>query len=244
MTVPLPNAKPVKPTPSPTVKQAPDEARGRTPTKGEETAFGSAIADTGVRGQGFGLSTGGGAGSGSYARDHRRLLLSRVPGDDDRAHPLGVEPEPGRQRARAVIRFTIQRDGTITDATIFKPSGTTTLDTAALRAVLATRHAAAAARRLPESDADHASQFPIPMTKSIIPGRRSRSPLLRRVAARAAAAAARRAAAAAERGRDDHHAAKAARAPRLAVPDFIALSTDAETRRRPRRRSARCSGTT
>ena len=65
MTMPLPNAKTVKPTTSPNVKQAPDEARGRTPTKGKETAFGSAIADTGVRGQGFGLSTGGGAGSGS-----------------------------------------------------------------------------------------------------------------------------------------------------------------------------------
>src|SRR4030081_947970 len=65
MTVPLPNAKTVKATPAVAVKQAPDEARGRTPTKGKEPAFGSAIADTGVRGQGFGLSTGGGAGSGS-----------------------------------------------------------------------------------------------------------------------------------------------------------------------------------
>ena len=59
MTVPLPNAKTVKTTPGPTVKQAPDEARGRTPTKGAQPAFGSAIAETGVRGQGFGLSTGG-----------------------------------------------------------------------------------------------------------------------------------------------------------------------------------------
>src|SRR4051812_22318354 len=59
MTVPLPNAKPIKSSPGPTVKQAPDEARGRTPTRGAQPAFGSAIADTGVRGQGFGLSTGG-----------------------------------------------------------------------------------------------------------------------------------------------------------------------------------------
>src|SRR5471030_1950486 len=50
MTVPLPNAKPTKAsktTPAPNVKAAPDEARGRTPTKCKETAFGSAIADTG-----------------------------------------------------------------------------------------------------------------------------------------------------------------------------------------------------
>ena len=52
--------------PAPTVKQAPDEARGRTPTKGARAErSGSAIAETGARGQGFGLSTGGGAGSGS-----------------------------------------------------------------------------------------------------------------------------------------------------------------------------------
>ena len=78
MTVPLPNVKPVKTAANPAVKQAPDEARGRTPTKGAQPAFGSAIADTGVRGQGFGLSTGGGAGIGVDPRYHRRLLLSRV----------------------------------------------------------------------------------------------------------------------------------------------------------------------
>ena len=42
-------------------------------------------------------------------------------------------------RGTSLIRFTIKRDGSIVDATIFKPSGTVTLDTAALRAVLATR---------------------------------------------------------------------------------------------------------
>jgi hypothetical protein len=68
MTVPLPNAKPVKATPAPLVKQAPDEARGRTPTKGKEPRSEAPIADTGVRGQGFGLSTGGGAGPARRSR--------------------------------------------------------------------------------------------------------------------------------------------------------------------------------
>jgi len=53
-------------TPAPVVKQAPDDARGRTPTRGAQPAFGSAVAYTGARGQGFGLSTGGGAGSIPY----------------------------------------------------------------------------------------------------------------------------------------------------------------------------------
>lgn len=138
MTVPLPNAKPVKSTPGPTVKQAPDEARGRTPTKGKEPAFGSALADTGVRGQGFGLSTGGGSGSGSSLEitgdfccpEYLATMITRI--------RSAWNQNQGAQ-GTSLIRFTINRDGSITNATIFKPSGTLTLDTAALRAVLATR---------------------------------------------------------------------------------------------------------
>src|SRR6185503_12878838 len=42
MTMPLPNAKPSRTTPAPTVKQAPDDARGRTPTRGAQTSEGNA----------------------------------------------------------------------------------------------------------------------------------------------------------------------------------------------------------
>lgn len=138
MTVPLPNAKTVKPTPATAVKQAPDEARGRTPTKGKEPAFGSAIADTGVRGQGFGLSTGGGAGTGSSLEitgdfccpEYLATMIARI---------RSAWNQNQGARGTSLIRFTITRDGSITNATIFQPSGTVTLDTAALRAVLATR---------------------------------------------------------------------------------------------------------
>lgn len=138
MVVPLPNAKTVKAAPSTPVKQAPDEARGRTPTKGKEPAFGSAIAETGVRGQGFGLSTGGGAGTGSSLEitgdfccpEYLSTMIARI---------RSAWNQNQGARGTSLIRFTIQRDGRITDATIFQPSGTTTLDTAALRAVLATR---------------------------------------------------------------------------------------------------------
>ena len=138
MTVPVPTAKPVKATPGPTVKQAPDEARGRTPTKGAQPAFGSAIADTGVRGQGFGLSTGGGAGSGSSlditgdfcCPEYVAMMVARI--------RSAWNQNQGAAGA-SLIRFTIKRDGSIVDSSIEKPSGTTTLDTAALRAVMATR---------------------------------------------------------------------------------------------------------
>ena len=138
MTVPLPNAKPVKTTPGPTVKQAPDEARGRTPTKGAQPAFGSAIADTGVRGQGFGLSTGGGAGSGSSLEitgdfccpEYVAIMVARIRSSWNQNQGAS---------GMSMIKFTIRRDGSIVDASIEKQSGTTTLDTAALRAVLGTR---------------------------------------------------------------------------------------------------------
>src|SRR5437870_2833414 len=65
MTVPRPGARPARTTPATRVAQAPDEARGQKPTRGTEIRTGSAVAETGTRGQGFGLSTGGKAGSGS-----------------------------------------------------------------------------------------------------------------------------------------------------------------------------------
>jgi TonB family protein len=138
MTMPLPNAKPVKATPGPAVKQAPDEARGRTPTKGAQTAFGTAIADTGVRGQGFGLSTGGGAGTGSSlditgefcCPEYVAIMVARI---------RSAWNQQQGATGQTMIKFTIRRDGSIVDASIEKPSGTTTLDTAALRSVLATR---------------------------------------------------------------------------------------------------------
>jgi TonB family protein len=138
MTVPLPNAKPVKATPGPTVKQAPDEARGRTPTKGAQPAFGSAIADTGVRGQGFGLSTGGGAGSGSSlditgdfcCPEYLATMTMRIRSAWNQNQGAG---------GTSLIKFTIQRDGQIVNASIERGSGTVTLDTAALRAVLTTK---------------------------------------------------------------------------------------------------------
>ena len=226
MTVPLPNAKPVKATPAPTVKQAPDEARGRTPTKGAQPASGSAIADTGVRGQGFGLSTGGGAGTGSSldvagdfcCPEYLATMIARI---------RAAWNQNQGARGTSVIRFTIQRDGSIADATIVKPSGTIDARHRGAARGPGHAHAAAAARRLSQSDADRAPQFRIPMTKSIIPGALAIALLAAWPHAQQPAQPP--AAAAAERDRGHASPAKAAPPPRLAVPDFIALSTDAET---------------
>ena len=122
---------------APDIKQAPDEARGRTPTKGAQITAGSSIAETGARGQGFGLSTGGGPGSGSTldvadfcCPEYIATMVVRI--------RQAWQMNQGTS-GQTLVKFTIQRDGSLTDALIEKPSGTSTLDLAALRAVMSTR---------------------------------------------------------------------------------------------------------
>jgi periplasmic protein TonB len=141
MTVPIPTktpAKPAKPTlPAPAVKDAPDNARGRTPTRGAETRTGSTVVETGARGQGFGLSSSGGTGSGSTldvsdfcCPDYIQLMVEKIRSNwNSRAEVTGL----------AIVKYTIQRDGTISNAEIVKSSGFAALDISAQRAVLATR---------------------------------------------------------------------------------------------------------
>ena len=136
MTMPAPNARPAKAA-SPTVKQAPDDARGRTPSKGAQPAFGSTSADTGVRGQGFGLTTGGGAGSGSSldvadfcCPEYIQTMIARI-----RQAWTSNQGTSGQ----TLVKYTIQRNGALTSVEIERASGNPVLDNAALRAVLTTR---------------------------------------------------------------------------------------------------------
>jgi TonB family protein len=137
MTMPLPNAKPLKNTPAPKLQHATEDARGRTPTRGAQTSAGSTVADTGIRGQGFGLSTGGGPGSGSSldvadfcCPEYIAIMVTRI-----RATWNQNQGASGQ----TLVKFTIQRDGKLTNVENERPSGTTTLDLAAMRAVLTTR---------------------------------------------------------------------------------------------------------
>ena len=123
MTMPKPGAAPTR-TAAPVVKEAPDEARGRTPTRGEETSPGSAVAETGARGQGFGLSTGGGAGSGSRldvadfcCPDYLLLMVEKIRSNwNARAGSSGD----------VMVVFTIDRDGRIGGVAQETPSSTST----------------------------------------------------------------------------------------------------------------------
>jgi outer membrane biosynthesis protein TonB len=128
---------PSKTTPAPIVTQAPEQARGRTPTKGAKVSPGEALATTMVRGQGFGgLSTGGGPGSGSTldvadfcCPGYLSTMLDRI--------RSAWNPNQG-SLGQCIVKFTIQRDGQIPPQTVSveTSSGSITLDNAAQRAVV------------------------------------------------------------------------------------------------------------
>ena len=113
-------------------ESAPEESRGRTPTRGPELREGNALADTGSDGGGVGLSAGG-LGSGGELEllnfccpEYISIMTDRIRNRWD-----------SRQRiAGAVtIKFTIQRDGRITDVERATTSGYFALDQSAERAV-------------------------------------------------------------------------------------------------------------
>ncbi|HZP49185.1 MAG TPA: TonB family protein [Vicinamibacterales bacterium] len=139
MTVPTKNARPVTKAPpkAPDVYSAPDGAKGRTPTKGTEVSNGQSLAMTGARGQGFGLASGGGPGSGSSldvadfcCPDYIVLMMQRI--------RAAWNINQGA-RGSVWIKFKIQRSGALTDVSVDTSSGNPVLDAAALRAVVATR---------------------------------------------------------------------------------------------------------
>ena len=137
MTVPVPGAKPLRASTTP-VKEGPDSARGRTPARGAETVPGTAVAETGVRGLGFGLSTGGGAGTGSRlditgdfcCPDYLLLMVEKIRSNwSSRVDAAG----------ETLVMFTILKDGRIVEPRTERSSGYSALDLNAVRALVYTR---------------------------------------------------------------------------------------------------------
>lgn len=136
---PTPPARTERPrTPPPPVQQAPDQARSRTPSRGEEQRTGNAIAETGARGQGFGLSSSSGTGTGVKlditgdfcCPEYISLMVDRIRSSwDSKAATAAI----------VIVKYTILRDGTITDTAVERSSGDPTLDLRAQRAVVNTR---------------------------------------------------------------------------------------------------------
>lgn len=132
--VPMPKASPrTKPPKMPPaeVKSAPEEASGRVPTTGPEEKFGSSFADTGVSGLGLGLATGGAGTGGALdvgsfcCPDYLATMTRRI--KENWNYRQGIE-------ATTVMRFTVLKDGRITDIGVEQSAGYV-LDLAAQRAL-------------------------------------------------------------------------------------------------------------
>ena len=153
--VPLEPKKPVEPVRPPSAKtpemvlptKAPPKTttvnkvdakdpRSTRPTKGVEVQKGSSIAETGARGQGFGLSSGGG-GTGP------QLEISNFCCPEYLATMAAIIKSNwnNKQDANGItrMRFVIQRDGRITDIQIIQSSGVQLLDFYSDRALKLTK---------------------------------------------------------------------------------------------------------
>lgn len=127
--------RPTRPRPRP--ERAPADAIGQTPTSAPEPEQGSARAVTGARGQGFGLSSGGGGGAGVQldvgdfcCPEYLEQLVAII--QRNWASKQGVA-------GATIMRFTVQRNGTIEAIQVARPSGFVALDLAAQRALYQTR---------------------------------------------------------------------------------------------------------
>lgn len=131
----------IEPTKAPPKKITPNkieakDPRSTRPTKGAELKKGSAIAETGSKGQGFGLSSGMG-GEGGYLEigdfccpEYLATMRSSIMANwNSRQGAVG----------RTHMRFVIQKDGRIVDVTVQRSSGVQVLDYFAQRALLLTK---------------------------------------------------------------------------------------------------------
>ncbi|MBM3776873.1 MAG: TonB C-terminal domain-containing protein [Acidimicrobiia bacterium] len=135
MTLPSKEAR-TAPRPSTAPTRTP-EARGQRPTTGEEVSEGSARADTGARGRGFGLTGGGGTGSGAYldvgdfcCPEYLQAVVQAIQRNWNSKQNV---------TAKTLMQFTIERNGALTKVLVERPSGFVALDMAAQRALLLTQ---------------------------------------------------------------------------------------------------------
>ena len=135
MTLPDPKQKPRTP-PKATVSSK--DPKGTAVGKGFETQLGTAKVDTGAKGQGFGLSTGGTGGDGGVRLGVSNFCCPEYI-SDMRNRIIKNWNQNQRTSGIVIMRYIIQRDGQITDIEVGTSSGNPVLDLAAQRALVNTR---------------------------------------------------------------------------------------------------------
>ena len=131
---------PTKPVPAKPVERAPTRSTSRRqaqPVATEEPQTGVTRTETGARGQGFGLSTGGAGGSGVQLDVSNFCCPEYIEQMVTLIH-RNWQPNQG-VRGTTGMKFTIARGGLIQDVMVERPSGFIALDLAAERALLTTR---------------------------------------------------------------------------------------------------------
>ena len=132
MTLPTKNARPAKPQP----RQAPKDAAARTPSTGQPQE-GSTRVDTGARGQGFGLTSGGGGGTGVQV-DFANFCCPEYLSQMITLIQRNWQSNQG-SAGSVMMKFTITRAGTIENVQVEQSSGFLAHELAAQRALLLTR---------------------------------------------------------------------------------------------------------
>ena len=135
MTLPDPKQKPRTP-PKPAV--ASKDPKGTAAGRGFETQLGTAKAETGAKGQGFGLSTGGSGGDGGVRLGVPDFCCMEYITDMKNRIQKNWDQNQNRS-GKVTMKYVIQRNGQITDIQVGTPSGSPLLDLAAQRALINTR---------------------------------------------------------------------------------------------------------
>jgi protein TonB len=134
--------EPTKAAPRPTPKPAvtppttTDQARARTPSTGAAVSEGQAKADTGVVSDSIGLSTGGGSTGGQI--NLGSFCCPAYVGEMLQIIHRNWRQQQGA-RGVTVMRFVIDRQGTLSDISVARSSGNFLLDQAATRALTLTK---------------------------------------------------------------------------------------------------------
>jgi TonB family protein len=131
MVLPDPKMK-SKPLPKNTAESK--DPKGTTAGRGAETQAGSAKVDTGAKGQGFGLSSaGGGGGDGSRLEVANFCCPEYLFEMRDRIYRVWTQQQ--QSTGSVLMKYTILRNGTISDIQVERSSGNLLLDRESQRAL-------------------------------------------------------------------------------------------------------------
>ena len=116
---------PQRPAPEPAAAEIRSVAPTRTPVTGRQVTAGSASVETGARMQGVGLTQGGGGTGGDAdlvnfcCPEYLQQIIAAIESNWQK---------PPNERGTTVIKFTIRRDGSISDPVVENSSGSGPLD--------------------------------------------------------------------------------------------------------------------